>query len=55
MKLNDIKSDSYAEYNVDSNEKQPKLKFGDHVGISKSKNIFAKGYTPNWSEESFCY
>ena len=53
MKLNDIKSDSYAEYNVDSNEKQPKLKFGDHVGISKSKNIFAKGYTPNWSEESF--
>ena len=55
MKLNDIKSDSYAEYNVDSNEKQPKLRFGDHVGISKSKNIFAKGYTPNWSEESFCY
>ena len=55
MKLNDIKSDSYAEYNVDSNEKQPKLKFGDHVGISKSKNIFAKGYTPNCSEESFCY
>ena len=36
MKLNDIKSDSYAEYNVDFNEKQPKLKFGDHVGISKS-------------------
>ena len=35
MKLNDIKSDSYAEYNVDSNEKQPKLKVGDHVGISK--------------------
>ena len=26
------------------------LKVGDHVRISKYKNIFAKGYTPNWSE-----
>ena len=26
------------------------LKFGDNVRISKYKNIFAKGYTPNWSE-----
>ena len=26
-------------------------KVGDHVRISKYKNIFAKGYTPNWSEE----
>ena len=25
----------------------------DHVRISKYKNIFAKGYTPNWSEEIF--
>ena len=25
----------------------------DHVRISKYKNIFAKGYTPNWSEEVF--
>ena len=23
------------------------------VGISKYKNIFAKGYVPNWSEEVF--
>ena len=30
-----------------------KLVIGDHVRISKYKNIFAKGYTPNWSEESF--
>ena len=28
-------------------------KVGDHVKISKYKNIFAKGYTPNWSEEIF--
>ena len=38
----DITSDSYAEYNDDSNEKDPKV--GDRVRISKYKNIFAKGY-----------
>ena len=46
MKLIDVKSDSYAEYNVDSNEKDPKFKAGDHVRISKYKNIFTKGYAP---------
>ena len=35
------------------NDKDPKFKVGDHVRISKYKNIFAKGYTPNWSEEDF--
>ena len=35
------------------NNKDPKFKVGDHVRISKYKNIFAKGYTPNWSEEVF--
>ena len=34
-------------------KKDPKFKVGDHVRISKYKNIFAKGYTPNWSEEIF--
>ena len=53
MKPVDVTSDSYAEYNEDSNEKDPKFKVGDHVRISKYKNIFAKGYTPNWSEEVF--
>ena len=33
------------------NKKNPKFKVGDHVRISKYKNIFAKGYVPNWSEE----
>ena len=28
-------------------------KVGDHVRISKYKNIFAKGSAPNWSEEVF--
>ena len=46
----DVKSDSYAKYNEDSNKKDPKFKVDDHVRISKYKNIFAKGYAPNWSE-----
>ena len=46
--------DYYAEYNGDpSNKKNLKFKVGDNVRISKYKNIFAKGYTPNWSEEVF--
>ena len=34
-------------------KKNPKFKVGDNVRISKYKNVFAKGYTPNWSEEDF--
>ena len=51
MKPIDVTDDSYAEYNEDFNKKDPKFKVGDHVRISKYKNIFAKGYTRNWSEE----
>ena len=47
MKPIDIKNDSFAEYNEESNERDPRFKAGDHVRISKYKNIFAKGYTPN--------
>ena len=47
MKPIDVKSDSFAEYKEKSNEKDPKFKVGDHVRISKYKNIFAKEYTPN--------
>ena len=53
MKPIDVTSDSYAEYNEDSNEKDPKFKVGDHVRISNYKNIFAKGHTQNWSKEVF--
>ena len=53
MKPIDVTSDSYAEYNEDSNEKDPKFKVGDHVRISKYKNIFAKGYLQNWPKEVF--
>ena len=37
----------------ESNNKNPKFKVGDPVRISKYKNIFAKGYMSNWSEEIF--
>ena len=47
MKPVDVKSDSYAKYNVESNDKDPKFKIGGNVRISKYKNIFAKGYAPN--------
>ena len=46
-------NDSYVEYNEYSNKRNPKFKVGDRVRISKYKNIFAKGYVPNWSEEVF--
>ena len=53
MKPLDVTSVSYAEYNKDSTEKDSKFKVDDCVRISKYKNICAKGYTQNWSEEVF--
>ena len=53
MKPIDVNDDSCVDYNEDFNKKDPNFKVGDHVRISKYKNIFAKGYTPNWSEEVF--
>ena len=53
MKPIDVTSDSYTEYNEDSHVTKPKFKVGDCVRISKYKNIFAKGYTQNCSEEVF--
>ena len=58
MKPVDVKDDTY----IDSMKmhptelhfnKDPKFKVGDHERISKHKNIFAKGHTPNWSKEVF--
>ena len=53
MKPIDVTGNSYAEYNEDFNKKDPKFKVGDHVRISKYKNIFAKGYALNCSKEVF--
>ena len=53
MKPVDVKNNAYIDSNKEVNDKDPKFKVGDRVRISKYKNIFAKGYTPNWSEEAF--
>ena len=51
MKPIDVKDNSSINSSKGVNDKDYKLQVGDHVRISKYKNIFAKGYTPNWSEE----
>ena len=48
-----VKDNTYIDFGKKVNDNDPKFKVGDHVRISKYKNIFAKGYTPNWSEEIF--
>ena len=53
MKPIDVKDNTYTNTDKKVNDKEPKFKVGDHVRISKYKNIFAKGYTQNWSEKVF--
>ena len=53
MKPVDVKDNTYIDFKEKFNDKDRKFKVLDHVRISKYKNIFAKGYTPNWSEEVF--
>ena len=53
MKSVDVKSNTYIDSSKEINDKNPKFKTGDNVRISKHKNVFAKGYAPNWSEEVF--
>ena len=38
---------------MENNDKDPKFEVVDHVKILKYKSIFAKGFTPNWSEEVY--
>ena len=45
--------DNKRVYIDEHNEEDSRFKVGDRVRISKFKNIFAKGYTPNWSKEIF--
>ena len=53
MKPFDVKDNTYIDFKKEVNDKKPKSKVCDHIRISKYKNIFAKGYLPNWSEEIF--
>ena len=53
MKPVNAKPSTYIDSSKEINDKDPKLKIGDTVRISKYKNIFAKGYVTNCSEEVF--
>ena len=53
MKPVAVKDNIYIDFKKEVNHKNPKFKVGYQVRISKYKNIFAKGYMPNWSEEIF--
>ena len=53
MKPVDVKNNTYINFGKEINDKDLKFQVGDLVRISKTKNIFAKGYIPNWPEEVF--
>ena len=53
MKPIDVKDNTYINADKEIKNKDPKFKVGDHVRISKYKNIFAKEYMLNCSEEVF--
>ena len=53
MKPVDVKNNTYIDFKKEVNDKNPKFIVGYQVRISKCKNIFAKGYMPNRSEEIF--
>ena len=53
MKPIGVKDNTYMDFGKEVKDDYPKFKVGDNVGIWKYKNIFAKGYTPNWSEKVF--
>ena len=48
-----IKDKTYIDFGKEVNDKDPKFKIGDHVRISKYKNIFAKGYMPKIALKKF--
>ena len=47
MKPINVRDNTYVKFGKKVNDKDPKFKTGDHVIISKYKNAFSKGYTPN--------
>ena len=53
MKPVDVKPSMFIDFNNENNKEGSKVKVGDHARISEYKNIFAKGYVPNWSEDIF--
>ena len=48
MKPVDDKDNAHIDFSKQVNYNDSKFKVGNYVRISKYKNIFAKGYTPNY-------
>ena len=53
MKPVDVKSGTYIKFDVENHHKDPKIKAGDYMRISKYRNIFAKVQTPNQFQKVF--
>ena len=53
MKPFDVNPGTYTDFDKKNNKEDPKFEVGDHVRISKYKNVFAKGYFPDWFVEGF--
>ena len=53
MKPINVEHNTYIDFEKEVNDKDTKFKVCTHIRISKCRNIFAKGYTPNWFEEVF--
>ena len=51
MKLVNVNPSMHIDFNKKNNKEGPKFKVGNHGRISKYKNIFAKGYVLDQSEE----
>ena len=51
MKPFDVKLNMHIDFHKEINKDGSKFKLGGNVRISKYKNIFAKGYVPNWYED----
>ena len=53
MKPVDVNPSMYIHFNKGNNKEGPEFKVGNHVRISKYKDIFAKSYFPIWSKKVF--
>ena len=53
MKPVGVNSSTYFDFDKENNNEDSKLEVGNHVKVTKYKNIFAKGYTPNCPVEVF--
>ena len=53
MKPVDVEDNTYIDFEKEVNGEDPKFNVGDHVRISEYRNIFVKGYMPNWSRKVF--